>query len=84
MLAAYQIDSANALKQLHTDATNCHHTSLVNVVTGLLADNDECHTNGLEGAIIAEDGTAEKSSRALLQSFNESSELLNTRRIETE
>jgi hypothetical protein len=84
LLAAYQIGNANALKQLHTDATNCHHTSLVNVVMGFLADNAELCTICLDGAIIAKDGTAEKSSWAVLRSFEESSELLNTWRIETE
>ena len=77
-LAAYQIGNANAFKQLHTDATNLHHTSLVNVVMGFLADDAKFRTICLDGAIIAEDGTAEKSSRAVLWYFEESSELLNT------
>jgi hypothetical protein len=72
------------LKQLHTDTTNRRHTSLVNVVMGFLAGNDEFCTICLDGAIIAKEGTAEKSPRAVLQSFKESSELLNTWRIETE
>ena len=35
-LAAYQIGHANVLRQLHTDETTCHQTSLVNVVLSYL------------------------------------------------
>lgn len=75
-LAAFQIGKAKLLKQLHTDGTNRRQTSLINVVISFLTENDEFRTICLDGAIIAEDGTAEQQSRSILGSFTESARLL--------
>ena len=83
-LAAFQIGNARLLKQLHTDGTHRRQTSLVNVVVSFLAENDELKTICLDGAIIAEDSTAEQQLRSILASFTESSRLLKKWRHETE
>ena len=57
-LAAYQIGIAKGWKQLHTDETSCHQTSLVTVVMSFLMEDDKFKTVCLNGAIISEDGTA--------------------------
>ena len=75
-LVAYQIENAKVLEQLHTDGTNCHQTSLVNVLMIFLTDDDEFRTISFDGAIIEEDGTMENQSRAILHSLNDSAALL--------
>ena len=75
-LEAYQIGNAKFLKQPHTDETNCHQTSLINVVMHFFTDDDEFITIWLDGAIFAEDVTTENQSRAILCSFCDSIALL--------
>ncbi len=40
-LAAIQIGNAKQLEQLHTDETTRHQSSIVNIVMGLITENDE-------------------------------------------
>ena len=75
-LAAYQIGNAKVLKQLHTDGTSRRQSSLIDVVIGLLSDDNEFKTICLDSAIIAEDGTTEKCARAIIGSFDDSAQLL--------
>jgi hypothetical protein len=75
-LAAYQLGSADLWKQLHTDETSRRQISLVNVVVGLLGTDGVLKLICLLESIIAEDSTAENQSRAIISSFNESSQLL--------
>ena len=75
-LAAYRLGSADSWKQLHTDETSRRQISLVNVVVGLLGTDGVLKSICLSGSIIAEDSTAENQSRAIISSFNESSQLL--------
>ena len=75
-LAAYQIGNAKVLKQLHTDGTSRRQSSLIDVVIGLLSDDNEFKTICLDSAIIAEDGTTEKCARAIIGSFDDSTQLL--------
>ena len=75
-LAAYQLGKAKDWKQLHTDETSRWQTSLVNVVTSFLMEDDEFQTIGLNSTIIAENGMASSQSRAIIGSFKESATLL--------
>jgi hypothetical protein len=75
-LAAFWLGSAESWKQLHTDKTSRREISLVNVVVGLLGTDGVLRSICLSGSIIAEDSTAENQSRAIISSFNESTQLL--------
>jgi hypothetical protein len=75
-LAASHLGNAKALKQLHTDATNHRQTSLVNVVMSFLLEDDKFKTICLDGAIIAETAQTDHASRAVINSFSESAQLL--------
>ena len=75
-LAAYQIGNAKVLKQLHIDGTSRRQSSLIDVVIGLLSDDNEFKTICLDSAIIAEDGTMEKCARTIIGSFDDSAQLL--------
>jgi hypothetical protein len=75
-LAAYQLGSVDAWKQLHTDKTSRRQISLVNVVVGLIGSDGILRSICLLGSIIAEDSTADNQSRAIISSFTESAQLL--------
>ena len=83
ILAAHQIGGAKAWKQLHTDETNRRQCSIVNVVMGILTDDDELKTICMNGSIISKDGTAASQSKEIIASFAESGKLLDEWRAET-
>ena len=83
ILAAHQIGNAKELKQLHTDETSRRQASIINVVLGILNENDELKSICLTGSIISEDGTAENQSKEIIASFAESGRLLDEWRVET-
>ena len=81
--SAYLLGKAKAWRQLHTNETCCRQTSLVNVVVGFLTnDSDDLKTICLNGSIVAESGTAEAQSRAIISAFQESASLLSAWRDE--
>jgi len=82
-LAAQQIGKAKEWKQLHTDETQRRQTSIANVVMGVLDKDNKLKTICLTGSIIAEDGTAEEQSKAIIAAFGESRKMLEDWRKET-
>ena len=49
---------------------------MIDVVIGLLNDDNEFKTICLDSAIIAEDGSTEKCARAIISAFDDSAQLL--------
>jgi hypothetical protein len=71
-LAAYRLSKATVWKQLHTDETGCRQTQLVTTVINIIDENDSVYKSiCLMSSIIAEDGTADEQSCAIIASFRE-------------
>ncbi len=75
-LAAFRLVNAKVWNQLHTDETSRCQVSIVNVVILILESDNVLKTICMLGSIIAQDGTAEEQSRAIIGSFHESGKLL--------
>ena len=82
-LAAQSVGNAITIKQTHTDETSKRQTGVLNVVTGLLTQDNELKAICLAGDIIPENGTAEEQSKAVVQSFSEGGRLLDLWRDKT-
>ena len=76
-LAAKRLGDTKEWKQLHSDETGRRQMNITNVVVGILNKDKKLETVCLTGSIIAEDGTADVQSRAIIESFFESGEFLN-------
>ena len=77
------IGESAQIKQLHTDGTGHKGTEIVNIVCGILTKSNALRTLCLAGDVIAEDGTAECQSLAIVDQFSESGRLLERWREET-
>ena len=71
-MAAQRLGTAKRWKQHHTDKTSRWHTSLMNRIVSIINEDNELQTICVSGAIITEDGTAEKQAQALVGQFQES------------
>ena len=82
-VAGKYIGESAQIKQLHTDGTGHKGTEIVNIVCGILTKSNALRTLCLAGDVIAEDGTAECQSLAIVNQFSESGRLLKRWREET-
>ena len=57
ILAVIKIGNTKTWKQPHTDETTCRQTSIVNVVMGILTNDNELRTICLSGSFIMENRT---------------------------
>ena len=78
-----RLGNAKKWKQMHFDETSRRQMSLTNVVMSILNKDKKLETICLTGNIIAKDGTADVQSRAIVECFYESGELLNRWRVTT-
>lgn len=64
-LAAYQLGKAKQWRQCHSDETSRRQTSLLNLLMGVVTEDNEFKALCIDLAIIAEDGSAEEQSRVI-------------------
>ena len=83
-LSAFQLGSAEELKQMHSDETRRRQVSLLNLLIGLIPKTKKLKAICLDLGLLAKDGTAAEQSRAIIQCFAGCCKLLEQWRDETE